>query len=119
MNAIVIVLWALNIVLDTCGQLAFKTAAADPDAGDGIARWRHMAMRPWLWLGCICYGFEFLVWAAFLSLIPLSHGVLLGSINIVIIMLVGRILFRERLTRMRVAGIVLISLGVAIVGVGT
>ncbi|HEX7340066.1 MAG TPA: EamA family transporter [Rhodanobacteraceae bacterium] len=119
MNATIALLWALNIILDTCGQLAFKAAAGAPDAGDGIARWRHMATHPWLWLGCTCYVAEFLVWTAFLSLVPLSRGVLLGSINIVIIMLAGRLLFRERLTRLRVAGIVLVSLGVAIVGVGT
>lgn len=118
MDATVALLWGFNMALDTGGQLAFKAAAGDPQAGEGIVRWRHMATRPWLWLGTLCYVFEFLAWTAFLSLIPLSRGVLLGSINIVIIMLAGRLLFRERLTRMRLAGIVLVSLGVAIVGVG-
>ncbi len=61
---------------------------------------------------------EFLVWIAFLSLIPLSEGVLLGSINIVAIMLAGHFLFAEKLTQLRVAGILLVTLGVAIVGVG-
>ena len=111
-------LWLLNIVLDTGGQLAFKAAAGDKAAGDGLARWKHMASRPWLWLGVASYVIEFLVWIAFLSLIPLSEGVLLGSINIVAIMLAGRFLFGEKLTRLRVAGILLVTLGVAIVGVG-
>ena len=52
----------------------------------------------------------------FLSLVPLSEGVLLGSINIVAIMIAGRYLFAEKLSRMRVAGILLISIGVTIVG---
>ena len=111
-------LWLLNVLIDTGGQLAFKAAAGDPDAGDGLARWKHMAARPWLWLGVGCYAIEFLVWIAFLSLIPLSEGVLLGSINIVAIMVAGRFLFGEKLTRLRVAGIVLVTLGVAIVGLG-
>ena len=111
-------LWLLNIVLDTGGQLAFKAAAGDKAAGDGLARWKHMASRPWLWLGVGSYVVEFLVWIAFLSLVPLSEGVLLGSINIVAIMLAGRVLFGEQLTRLRVAGIALVSLGVAIVGLG-
>ena len=115
---LVIGLWLLNIVLDTGGQLAFKAAAGDPDAGDGIARWKHMLARPWLGLGIACYVIEFLVWIAFLSLVPLSDGVLLGSINIVAIMLAGRWLFGEKLTRLRVAGMLLVSLGVAIVGLG-
>jgi len=45
--------------------------------------------------------------------------VLLGSINIVAIMLAGRWLFGERLGRMQVAGICLVSAGVAVVGLGT
>jgi drug/metabolite transporter (DMT)-like permease len=116
MSTLTVVLWLLNVVLDTGGQLAFKAAAGDPDAGDGMARWRHMASRPWLWIGTSCYVFEFVVWIAFLSLVPLSEGVLLGSINIVVIMLLGRWFFAEKLTRMRVAGILLITAGVTLVG---
>jgi drug/metabolite transporter (DMT)-like permease len=114
-SSLVAVLWVLNVVLDTGGQLAFKAAANAP--GDGLARWLHMARRPWLWLGIGCYVIEFLIWIAFLSLLPLSEAILLGSINIVAVMVAGRILFGERLTRLRVAGILLVTLGVAIVGV--
>lgn len=118
MPLLTIILWLANVVLDTGGQLAFKAAAGDRAAGDGLARWKYMAARPWLWVGVGCYVFEFLVWIAFLSLLPLSEGVLLGSINIVAIMVAGRFLFGEKLTRLRVAGILLVSLGVAIVGAG-
>ena len=118
MPLLTIILWLANVVLDTGGQLAFKAAAGDHEAGDGLARWKYMAARPWLWIGVGCYVFEFLVWIAFLSLLPLSEGVLLGSINIVAIMVAGRFLFGEKLTRRRVAGILLVSLGVAIVGAG-
>ncbi|TCV95677.1 EamA-like transporter family protein [Luteibacter rhizovicinus] len=118
MSTLAVILWILNVVLDTGGQLAFKAAASDDRAGEGMARWRYMFARPWLWVGVGCYVFEFLVWIAFLSLVPLSEGVLLGSINIVVIMLAGRWLFREKLTPMRVTGILLVAAGVAIVGVG-
>ena len=116
-SALVAGLWLCNVIIDTGGQLAFKAAAGDHAAGDGLARWKYMAARPWLWLGVGCYVIEFLVWIAFLSLVPLSEGVLLGSINIVAIMLSGRFLFGEKLTRLRVIGITLVTLGVAIVGV--
>lgn len=116
MTPLVALLWGLNVLVDSGGQLAFKAAAGDPRAGAGLARWRFMAARPWLWIGVACYVAEFLAWLAFLSLVPLSEGVLLGSINIVAIMIAGRLLFRERLSPMRVTGIVLVSLGVAVVG---
>lgn len=114
---LVAVLWLLNMLVDTGGQLAFKAAAtADTRAGSGLARWIWMARRPWIWVGIGCYVAEFLVWLAFLSLVPLSDGVLLGSINIVAVMVAGRFLFREKLSPMRVAGILLVSAGVAVVG---
>lgn len=109
-------LWLLNIILDTVGQLAFKRAATAE--GDGVARWLAMGRSPALWLGLGCYLAEFFAWLAFLSLVPLSEGVLLGSVNIVVVMLAGRLLFRERLTRWRIAGMVLVAGGVALVGVG-
>ena len=112
----VVPVWMVTVVLETVGQLAFKVAAVDPRAGDGLARWRYMARRPPLWLGITCYGLQFLAWTAFLSLVPLGRGVLLGSINMVAIMLAGRIIFRERLTHTRLVGIGLVSLGVAVVG---
>lgn len=118
MHGLVLALWLANVLLDTGGQLAFKAAAGDDRAGDGLARWRYMFGRPWIWTGIGCYVAEFLVWIAFLSLVPLSEGVLLGSINIVAIMIAGRFLFSERLSPLRVTGILLVAAGVAIVGVG-
>ncbi|GGA20620.1 hypothetical protein [Dyella nitratireducens] len=114
MSPLIATLWLVNVTLDTCGQLAFKAAASD--AGDGAARWRHMASRPWLWLGLSAYALHLASWIAFLSLVDLSKGMLLASINMVAIMLGGRFLFRETFTPLRVAGILLVSAGVAIVG---
>lgn len=117
MSLLVVALWIIHVTLDTGGQLAIKAAASDRDAGDGLDRWRYMARRPWLWLGIGCYVLEFVVWTAFLSLVPLSEGVLLGSINTVALMVAGKVLFHERLTRLRVAGMLLVSMGVAVVGI--
>ena len=116
LSPLVITLWVLNVLVDSGGQLAFKAAASEPGDRDGMERWRFMLARPWLWVGMACYVAEFLVWLAFLSLVPLSDGVLLGSTNIVAIMILGRVLFKEKLAPMRVAGIVLVSIGVAVVG---
>lgn len=119
MHGLALALLIAYVVLDTAGQLAFKAAASDGRAGDGMARWRYMLARPWIWAGIGCYVAVFLVWIAFLSLVPLSEGVLLGALNIVAIMIAGRVLFHERLTPMRVTGILLVAVGVAIVGAGS
>ncbi len=119
MNGAIALVWMLTIVLDTVGQLSFKSVASAAHAGSRSARWLSMARRPMLWLGLSCYVFEFLAWTAFLSLVPLSRGILLGSINIVVIAIAGRLFFNERLTSMHIAGIGLISAGVAVVGLGS
>lgn len=114
MTPVVAAVWLLHALLDSGGQLALKAAATGPE--DGLARWAAMARRPWLWIGLGCYAAEFLVWIGFLSLVPLSVGVLLVSVNIVLLMLAGRWLFGEALTPLRVAGILLVAAGVGIVG---
>ena len=77
-----------------------------------------MIKRPWLWIGIVSYVFEFVAWLAFLSLVPLSDGIMLGSINIVVIMIAGRFFFNEKLSRNRLIGVILISIGVTVVGLG-
>jgi len=118
MSLLAFVIWMINISFDTAGQLSFKAAAVKSSGYSGLAHWRDMARRPWIWMGILFYVGEFACWVAFLSLVPLSVGVMLASINIVAIMVAGRILFGERLTGWRVAGMVLITAGVAIVGLG-
>lgn len=117
MTGLAVTAWLVNMLCDTLGQLSFKAAAGHP--GDGWARWRGMAAGPWLWAGIGCFVVEFFAWLAFLSLVPLSTGVLLGSINIVLVMVAGRMLFGERITRLRFAGILLIAAGVTAVGAGS
>ncbi len=109
-------LWIVNGLFDTVGQLALKRAAVEHDEVDDRLRWQRMARRPWLWLGLGCFSVEFFLWLAFLSLVPLSTGVLLGTMNIVVIMIAGRWAFAEAFTPLRVAGMLLISSGVLLVG---
>lgn len=122
-------LWGANALFATLGQLLLKAAAIEPRAADNPddsatsadaarGRWRAMLRRPWLWLGVGCFVAEFLLWLAFVSLVPLSDGVLLGAVNIVAIMIFGRLFFAEKLPPLRLAGILLISVGVAVVGLG-
>lgn len=111
-------LWIASVALECAGQLSFKAAANDDGAGAALERWKRMTARPWLWLGIGSYAACFMVWLAFISLVPLSVGVLLGAFNIVALMLAGSFVFGERLTPQRVAGILLITAGVVAVGYG-
>lgn len=115
MSKLAIFFWLLNIALDTAGHLALKSAAiAEHETEWG--RWKTMLSSLPLWIGISCFGLEFLVWLALLSLIPLSLAMLIGSVNIVAVMLAGKLLFHERLDRMRIAGMWFITIGGALAG---
>ena len=116
MSTLVIILWVSNICFDTLGQIAFKYAAVAPNNRDGWYYWIDLFRNYWLWIGVGAYVSEFFLWLAFLSLVELSVGILLGSINIIAIMIVGRIFFKELLTPYRIIGMLLITAGVVVVG---
>ena len=113
--------WALiiNLTFDTIGQLSLKAAAIGSLEHSGLAHWKDMAKKPWLWVGLAAYTAEFIFWIAVLAILELSVGVMLISFNMVIIMIAGRILFKERITKKRLIGISLISIGVFVVGFGS
>ena len=110
-----IALWLMVVVLASAGQLAFKAAASDPAPVETLAGWLRIVRRPWLWVGIGCFVLQFVLWIAFLSLIPLSLGMMLASFEIVVVYVAGRVLFNEPGSWLRVTGVVLISAGVAIV----
>jgi drug/metabolite transporter (DMT)-like permease len=119
MNTVtIILLWIINLVTDTGGQLAFKAAAIENREAKGWAHWRYMLKRPWIYLGVFFYISEFVAWLAFLSTVTLPEGVLLGMAGIVTVMVGGRLWFKERFTRPRIIGVSLILAGVALVGLG-
>lgn len=119
MSQLAVLFLVLTVFVDTLGQLLLKAAAYKSAHLNGVKHWKHMLSKPWIWVGLACYIFEFVLWLAFLSLVELSEGVMLGSINTVVIMIVGRIWFKEKMTPWRVSGILMITLGVAIVGMNS
>ncbi len=118
MSPLATLLWITNLFIDTFGQLSFKAASHAPSAAGVAARWRAMLTTPWLWLGIGTYVIEFFVYLAFLSKVQLSEGVLMTSLNIVAVMIGGRLFFKEALTPNRVLATFLIATGVALVGYG-
>ena len=115
MTKLAVFFWVANVVLDTAGHLAFKSAAVTEHETE-LRRWKAMLSSPRLWIGIVCFCLEFAIWFALLSLIPLSQAVLIGSINIVVVMLAGRVFFREPLNGFRAGGMWLIAIGVALAG---
>ncbi len=114
MSAEATLMWFLTLVFDTFGQLSLK-AAAGAD-GHGLEHWKAMIKDKWIYLGVGAYVIEFFVWLAFLSMVPLSQGVLVGSVNILTVIIGGRIFFKEALTPKRIVASIMVAAGVALVG---
>jgi drug/metabolite transporter (DMT)-like permease len=109
-------LWASNLVCDVAGQLAFKAAALAAADTSGLARWGRLMTDKWTWIGIAAFVTEFVLWLAFLSLVPLSLAVLVGSADVVAVMIGGWLCFGETLTARRSLAAALIAIGVALVG---
>ena len=116
MSPLATLLWASNLLCDVVGQLSFKAAARTPEEAAGIERWRRMLADRWIWIGVGAFVAEFALWLAFLSIVPLSLAVLVGSADIVAVMAGGKIFFGEALTPRRALAATLIAVGVALVG---
>lgn len=116
MSPLAFLLWVANIASDTAGRLAFKSAAVTGTHASEWQRWQTMLRRPLLWGGIVCFVIEFVSWLALMSLIPLSQGVLISTINIVTVALAGKLIFHERLDKRRAGAIALIAVGVALAG---
>lgn len=118
MSILALAFWLANLACDTVGQLAFKAASLRADDVDGWRHWQKMLGQPFLWLGIAVFVSEALLWVGFLSLVPLSQGVMMGSLNITAVMLGGRLFFGESITAKRALAICLVAAGVGLVGWG-
>jgi len=109
-------LWASNLLCDVAGQLAFKAAALSAADASGFARWVRLMTGKWTWIGIAAFVAEFVLWLAFLSLVPLSLAVLVGSADVAAVMIGGWLCFGEALTARRSLAAALIAVGVVLVG---
>lgn len=114
--------WALLaavLILDTGSHLLLKQASLRAkDANAGGAFVLALLRQPALWIAVPAFVALFFAWIAFISHVPLSQGVMAGSITIASVMLGGRIFFNEQITPARALAISLISIGVLLVGWG-
>jgi drug/metabolite transporter (DMT)-like permease len=110
----------LSVVLlgNTGGQLLFKAASLRASRPGWAEHWQALAIDPLLWLALLIYVFEFFIWLAFLSVVPLWQGVMVACVDILLVMMGGRIFFGERITAARMLAISLIAAGVLLVAGG-
>lgn len=110
-------LLAAVLVLDTVSHLLLKAASIRAEGRSQVDFMRALTTEPLFWTAIVCFVALLVSWVGFISLVPLSQGVMAGSITIVGVMIGGRLFFGEKLTQPRLIAVGLISLGVLMVGV--
>ena len=120
MTATAWVLLLAVLVLDTGSHLLLKRASMRAKAAEGERAFiLSLLGQPTLWIAIPAFVALFFAWIGFISHVPLSQGVMAGSITIAGVMLGGRLFFAEQITGSRALAIASIAAGVVLVGWGT
>lgn len=118
----VVMLVAFSIVLDVVGQLCFKLGLDRlPELEGGFrlsAFWGQVFNAPLLWCGIGAYTLEFFVWLEALSRAPLSLLFPAGALAYCGVVLVGKVVLGETVSRRRWLATLVITLGVMLVCAG-
>jgi drug/metabolite transporter (DMT)-like permease len=118
MDALAVALLGAVLILETGSHLALKSASLRAGEKSGVRYLLRIAIQPPFFFALVCFVLGFLAWLAFLSRVPLGQGVMAGSLTIVGVMVGGRLMYGERLSRARIVAVMLIATGVALVGWG-
>jgi drug/metabolite transporter (DMT)-like permease len=112
--------WLLFIVVETATQVTFKYAGATLDDSHGLAGLVvHGLQTPTVLLGFVLYFCGFLIWLTILKDIDLGRAFPMTAMIYVSTLVSAVVLFHERLNSMRIAGVVVIGLGVAMLASDT
>ncbi len=109
-----------GVLLNLVAQLGLKAAtdATGPLFGAGVdvpKRLLALATVPWLWFALACYGLSVIVWLIGLSRAPVSQAYPMLSLNYLLMVPLAWWLLGEVPNLERVAGIVVIIVGVVLV----
>jgi multidrug transporter EmrE-like cation transporter len=108
------------VTLGVCGQLLLKHGmSSDRDEVDQIneviPRLLRAATSPTVIAGFVLYGLSAALWLIVLTRADLSYAYPLLSIGYVVVVLLSRVLFHEAVTPMRLAGTLVICVGVFLI----
>jgi len=119
-NQLVLALILLDVGLNVLGQLSLKFGMSK--LGNFAVSLSTLppvfvqaAFNPFILLGMLCYGLGFLVWLVVLAKAEVSYAYPLISLGYVFTAILARVLIGEAVTLSRMAGILVICLGVFLV----
>lgn len=115
MNVLSLLLVLSGTIVSSAAQLLLKAGTNALSVSGSNSTWIiRVATQPFIWGGIACYVASMGIWILVLSRMPVSVAYPLLSIGYIITALFGYLLFGEQLGFVKIAGILIIMLGVAI-----
>ena len=71
-----------------------------------------------LWLSLLCYGLAVIIWMIVLSRVEVSFAYAFSSLGYVLVTVMGVILLKENISLLRIAGILVVCIGIILVARG-
>lgn len=106
----------LAVVLGVTGQILLKQGVSADGPISGLNKAIiHTLFKPLVILGFLCYGLSSLFWLVVLSRTELSFAYPMIALGYVIVFFLSWLLFHDKITWMRIAGLALICGGVLMV----
>lgn len=116
MNNIIMIL--LSVLLNCAAQLFMRKGmllVGEVGVGNLVSNLGAMICNLWLWSAMACYGISILLWMAVLSKVEVSFAYPFLSIGYVVAAIIGWHFFGESLSLTRIAGILVICVGVYLI----
>ena len=107
-----------SVLLNCAAQLLIRKGMLQVGEIDMVGMFSQFGMlisNLWLWGAMICYALSILLWMAVLSRVEVSFAYPFLSIGYVVAAVVGYCLFNEHLSLTRIAGIIVICIGVILI----
>ncbi len=102
---------AVCAVIEACGQVFLKNAAAASTKAQSM-------QRLWLAAGIACFAIEAVVWSYVLRMLEVSVAYPMSSLSFVAVTVLSLLILKERVSKERWVGVFLIIGGTALVGIG-
>ncbi len=116
MKTIAMLLFA--VALGVTGQILLKQGVSSSGAITGVSKdLIGIILRPLVLLGFACYGVSSLFWLVVLSRTELSYAYPMIALGYVLVFFLSWWLFHDKVTWVRVGGLVLICMGVVLVAI--
>ena len=113
-----IILILLSVLLNCAAQLLIrKGMLVEGEVGmqNMLSHVGSMITNLWLWGAMLCYALSILLWMSVLSKVEVSYAYPFLSVGYVVSAVAGYALFNENLSPVRIAGIIVICIGVILI----